>query len=150
MALFDIFKKRKKPEKRKKEIVKEVKKKAVQEGPKPEIKKQDKQPAKIALPKIKSNIPTNAFRVLKEPHVSEKAGDLIDYNQYVFKVFPQANKSEIKKAVEQLYGVNVEGVRVIKIGKKKRRMGRIQGWRKGYKKAIVRLKQGQKIEVMPR
>lgn len=91
-----------------------------------------------------------AWRVLKGPHTTEKATQLLKENQYVFKVFPRANKTEIKKAIEGLFGVDVLGVKIIKVPRKKRRLGRIEGWRKGYKKAIVKIKEGQKIEVLPR
>ena len=70
--------------------------------------------------------------------------------QYIFKVWPRANKTEIKKAIEDVFGVEVKGVRIVNIPKKKRRLGRIEGFRKGYKKAIVKIKEGQKIEVLPR
>jgi len=59
-------------------------------------------------------------------------------------------KLEIKKAIEGLYGVDVLSVKVINIPKRRRRLGRITGWRKGYKKAIVKIKKGQKIEIIPR
>jgi len=89
-------------------------------------------------------------QILKAPQITEKATDLIKQNQYVFKVYPKANKSEIKKAVENFYGVNVVSVRIVKIPRKQRRIGRISGWKKGYKKAIVKIKGGQKIEMLPR
>ena len=89
-------------------------------------------------------------KILKSPHVTEKATDLTKKNQYIFKVYPDANKTEIKKAIENLYGVDVLEVKIISIPRKRRRLGRISGWRKGYKKAIVKIKEGQKIEVMPR
>ena len=91
-----------------------------------------------------------AYRILKTPHVTEKATDLVKKNQYVFKVYSRANKVEIKKAIEDLYGVDVLGVKVINLPPKRRRLGKIMGWRKGYKKAIVKIKEGQKIEVLPR
>ncbi|MDP3093481.1 MAG: 50S ribosomal protein L23 [bacterium] len=84
--------------------------------------------------------------ILFSPHVTEKATLLSKDNQYVFKVFPAANKIEIRKAVESLYKVKVIGVRIIKVGAKKRRLGKVQGWKKGYKKAIIQVKPGQKIE----
>jgi large subunit ribosomal protein L23 len=131
MAIFDIFKKKKKPE-----------------------KKTEKQPLKkkpVAKPqKTRSSFSGVACKVLREPHVSEKATDLTKKDWYVFRVYADANKKEIKKAIEELYGVDVVSVRVINIPRKKRRLGRIEGWRKGYKKALVRLKVGQKIEVLPR
>jgi len=88
--------------------------------------------------------------ILKTPHISEKSTELTGRNQYVFKVFSRANKTEIKKAIENLYKVKVISVKIIKVPAKKRRLGRITGWRKGYKKAIVKIKEGQKIEVLPR
>lgn len=91
-----------------------------------------------------------AYRILKAPHVTEKATDLTKKNQYVFKVCPKANKTEIKKAIEDLYEVDVASVKIINVPPKKRRLGRISGWRKGYKKAIIQIKEGQKIEVLPR
>jgi large subunit ribosomal protein L23 len=87
---------------------------------------------------------------LKEPHITEKTTALAKKNQYVFKVYPRTNKIEIKKAVEKLYGVDVLAVRIINIPRKKRVLGRISGWRKGYKKALIKVKEGQKIDVLPR
>lgn len=89
-------------------------------------------------------------RILKTPHISEKASDLVKKNQYVFNIYQKANKTEVKRAIEDLYGVEVLGVRVINIPRKKRRVGKAQGWKEGYKKAIVKIKEGQKIEVLPR
>ena len=91
-----------------------------------------------------------AYRILKTPQVTEKATDLVKKNQYVFKVYSRTNKNEVKKAIESVYGVDVISVRVINVPAKRRRLGRQRGWRKGYKKAIVKIKQGQKIEVLPR
>ncbi len=79
-------------------------------------------------------------------HVTEKSNDLLQDNKYVFKVNTKTNKSEIKKAVESLYKVDVSDVKIINIPKKKIRVGRREGWKKGYKKAIVEIKKGQKIE----
>ena len=135
MPLLNIFKKKKKKiEEEKKPL--EMKPAEVKPTPSPRSR-----------PKKISEI---AYRILKEPHVTEKATDLTKENQYVFKVFPRANKVEIKKAVEDLYGVDVLGVKIIKVPRKRRRLGRFEGWRKGYKKAIVKIKEGQKIEVLPR
>ncbi|OGZ19504.1 MAG: 50S ribosomal protein L23 [Candidatus Nealsonbacteria bacterium RIFCSPLOWO2_12_FULL_39_31] len=88
--------------------------------------------------------------VLDFPHVTEKSTEAEKQNKYVFRVLPKSNKYEIKRAIEELYGVDVLGVRVVNVPKKKRRVGRSIGWRKGYKKAIVKLGAGQKIEIMPR
>ena len=137
MAILNVFKKNK--PKKPKEVKREVKKP-------PEEKKEIK--AEVSLkPKKLSDI---AYRVLKEPQITEKATDLIKSNKYVFKVWPEVNKVEIKKAIEDLYGVDVISVKVIKVPPKRRTLKRISGWRKGYKKAIIRIKEGQKIEVLPR
>ena len=68
----------------------------------------------------------------------------------MFEVWPETNKTEIKKAVEGVYGVDVIKVKIIKVPRKKRRLGRISGFKQGYKKAIVKIKKGQKIEILPR
>lgn len=88
--------------------------------------------------------------VLKIPHVSEKATNLINNRQYVFEIWPRANKTEVKKAVESVYDTDVVSVKIVKTPPKKRRLGRIEGIVSGRKKAIVKLKEGQSIEVLPR
>jgi large subunit ribosomal protein L23 len=86
--------------------------------------------------------------VIKKPHISEKSTKLMqEENGYVFVVDKKANKIEISKAVEELYDVDVKKVTVISIPAKKRRLGRTQGEKKGYKKAIVKIKEGQNIEI---
>jgi len=89
-------------------------------------------------------------KILISPHVTEKATELAKKNQYIFKIGQRTNKTEIKKAIESLYGVDVLDVKIIRVPRKRRRLGRISGWKKGYKKAIVRIKEGQKIEILPR
>lgn len=135
MALIDIFKKKKK----------EKEKIEVKEQPEDLRFQPPTQPLKDKEMKM-----SETYWILKVPLVTEKATNLAKRNQYVFKVFPKANKSEIKKSIENLYGVDVLDVRIGKVPRKRRRLGRIRGWRKGYKKAIVRIKEGQKIEIMPR
>lgn len=88
-----------------------------------------------------------AWRVLRNPHVTEKATELTAFNQYVFRVFQNPSKPEIKRAVEEVYDVHVQRVRKIAVPRKKRRRGRHVGWKPGYKKAIVALRKGEKIEV---
>jgi large subunit ribosomal protein L23 len=90
-----------------------------------------------------------AWRLLREPHVTEKATHLTALNQYVFRIFDGAKKPEVKKAVEGVYGVHVVKVRKVVLPRKKRRRGRHVGWRSGYTKAIVTLREGEKIEVLP-
>lgn len=80
------------------------------------------------------------------PHISEKSSTLQGQNSYVFKVEKNVNKIMLKKAVENHYGVKVNMVRVLNTKPKKRIRGNIVGKKPGYKKAIVQLIEGQKIE----
>jgi len=142
MGLFDFFKK--KPSSAKategKKIEKKIEKKKVEK--KVEARPEIKRPRK--------KVSGMAYRVLSSVHVTEKATGLEAENKYVFNVSSKANKTEIKKAVQNLYGVNVVNVRIINIPRKQIRLGRQKGWKKGYKKAIVRINKGQRIEIMPR
>lgn len=89
------------------------------------------------------------MKILLSPHVSEKATTVADRNrQFVFRVVPDANKQEIKKAVELLFGVEVDSVQVVNTPGKAKRVGAIIGRRSGYKKAYVALKPGFDIDFM--
>lgn len=88
-----------------------------------------------------------AGMVIVEPVFTEKSSNLTPFNKYVFKVKNGANKNEIKKAVEGLYGVNVIGVNILKTSAKPRRIGRREAIKPGFKKAIVTLKTGENIEL---
>ncbi|HWQ99902.1 MAG TPA: 50S ribosomal protein L23 [Candidatus Methylomirabilis sp.] len=93
------------------------------------------------LPSVRANI------ILK-PHVSEKAAYLADRGVYVFDVPLDANKVEVRKAIEALYKVSVIKVRTERgIGKVVRR-GRITGKRNSWKKALVEVKKGQSINLV--
>ena len=86
--------------------------------------------------------------IVKRAMVSEKGSLLLEKtNAYVFEVAPDSNKVEIKKAVEMIFGVNVLSVRTMNMYGKSKRMGRFVGRRAHWKKAIVKLKQGQTIEL---
>ena len=88
-------------------------------------------------------------KVIKKPHISEKSTRLSqEENIYTFVVDKKANKIEIKGAIEDLYDVDVEKVTVVNIPAKKRRLGRIEGVKQGYKKALVKIKEGQNIEIL--
>ena len=149
--VFNIFKRSKKKdiglaEKKAQKQKVEEKESLVQpsgSGVKPEVKPAVKKPAKQA-----SEI---AYRVLVQPHITEKASVLAQDNRYLFEVFQSATKGQVAQAVKDVYGVDVKGVRMIRIPSKKVRLGRKrEGIKKGYKKAIVQLQQGQKLEIMPR
>lgn len=91
-----------------------------------------------------------AFQIMRRPRITEKAGIIGGQNKYIFEVYKNANKPEVKKAVEKIYGKEVEKVHIVNIPPKKRRRGRIEYYKPGLKKAIVTLKEGETIEVMPR
>lgn len=153
MALFNIFKKDKEkkiaPKTSESSVKSEVKpKEKISVKPKRKIKKAVVKESPVVSLKSKKESEI-ACRVLKWPHVTEKATYLTKVNQYVFRVFERTNKAEIKKSVEDVYGAKVVSIKIINIHPKKRRLGRINGWRKGYKKAIVKLAKGQKIEILP-
>ncbi|SIQ53956.1 50S ribosomal protein L23 [Solilutibacter tolerans] len=91
---------------------------------------------------------TNVYEVIRAPRVSEKTARLQEVsNQYVFEVATTATKADVKAAIEQIFDVKVESVNVVNVkGKQKAfrsRMGRRSDWRKAY----VKLADGQSIDV---
>jgi len=89
------------------------------------------------------------YTVLVEPHFSEKVSLLTEKrNQYGFKVVRDATKEEIKTAVEQLFKVTVEGVSTVNVKGKTKRTARGMSRKKDWKKAYVRIAQGQEIDFM--
>ncbi len=85
--------------------------------------------------------------VIQAPLISEKGTALAESaNQYLFKVRPEANKIEVKRAVESLFKVKVTHVRIARYLGKVRRIGRSLGRRSDWKKAFVTLKEGDKID----
>ncbi len=149
MSLFDFLKKRIDPVKSSEagaEQFNRVKKAKIEKKVSPK-KKEIKEPSQKPS---KKRVSGAEVLVLQSPHVTEKATDLSQENKYVFKVSKRANKNDIKRAIEGSYNVDIESVRIINVPKKKRKLGRQEGWRKGYKKAIVKAKKGQKIEILPR
>jgi len=145
MALLDFLKNKKEAEK-----ARPVKKTAV--------KKTEKKSEKVLVEKKEEAVKTTStakaknakfsYEAVRQPHISEKASYLAEKDQYVFDVSPNYNKKEIKNAVEGIYKVDVLSVNVIKIPSKKRRLGKTEGFRKAYKKAVVKIKEGQKIEIL--
>ena len=83
------------------------------------------------------------------PHITEKATSLASQNKYVFVVKTSATKKEIERDVERRYGVSVEKTRIVTVHPKRVRLGKTRGVKKGYKKAIVQIQKGQKIEILP-
>ncbi|MBV1960743.1 MAG: 50S ribosomal protein L23 [Immundisolibacteraceae bacterium] len=96
-----------------------------------------------------SNFPSQGrlMNVILGPHVSEKAAMGSELNsQFCFRVATDANKLEIKQAVEGLFGVNVSKVATLNVKGKAKRFGRFMGRRKDWKKAYVTLEAGQDID----
>jgi large subunit ribosomal protein L23 len=85
--------------------------------------------------------------VLLAPVVSEKSYSLIGDGKYVFRIHPDAHRTQVRQAVEELFGVHVEGVNVLKVQAKPKRRGMSKGTRPGWKKAIVQLREGETIEI---
>lgn len=86
------------------------------------------------------------YKIIKRPVITEKSTWLKEKNREIcFEVKPDANKIEIKEAVEQLFKVKVNHVRIVKKKGKMRRVGRNQGMTKDWKKAYVQLKKGEKM-----
>lgn len=84
--------------------------------------------------------------LIKKPIVAEKATDLAKLGKYVFMVSRGATKPEIKKAIKEIYKVDPTSVNIVNHHPKQKRLGNLKGKQVGYKKAIVTLKEGQKIE----
>jgi len=87
------------------------------------------------------------MQVLVGPIVSEKSTIAADANrQFIFKVLPDASKPEIRRAVELMFDVKVENVRVVNTKGKSKRFGAIMGRRNGVRKAYVKLAEGNDID----
>ena len=86
--------------------------------------------------------------IIKRPIITERSSDLMAKdNKYSFVVDKKANKTEVKYAVKELFNVEVEKVNVMNVRPKRRRVGKYEGKKPGYKKAIVKLAAGNSIEV---
>src|SRR4029453_2068001 len=85
--------------------------------------------------------------VLLAPVVSEKSYSLIEEGKYVFRIHPDAHRTQVRQAVEELFNVHVEGVNVLKGQPKPKRRGMKKGVRPGGKKAIGQLREGETIEI---
>jgi large subunit ribosomal protein L23 len=85
--------------------------------------------------------------VLLAPVVSEKSYNLIDERKYAFKIHPDAHRTQVRQAVEQLFDVHVERVNILTVQPKPKRRGLIKGTRPGWKKAIVQVREGETIPI---
>jgi len=147
MALLDFLKRKKEVEKAKQKPVKKAEKASVKPVKKETEKKLEKKPAAAKSSGVAKK-GSFSYDAIKDPHISEKSTFLAEKNQYTFKVLPRYNKNEIRKAVEGIYGVDVLSVNLVKIPPKKRRLGKTQGFKNGMVKAVVKIKEGQKIEIL--
>ncbi len=86
-------------------------------------------------------------QVLLAPVVSEKSYELIEQRKYAFRVHPDAHKTQIRQAVEELFDVHVQSVNILKVQPKPKRRGLVRGTRPGWKKAIVQVREGESIEI---
>jgi len=125
---------------------KEIKRTKAKEQP---LKEKGVVEVKQPVPSLSKKPVKDTDKILKHPHISEKATYLSEQNKYVFKVFDSANKIQIKNAISGLYGVKVRHIRIINEKSKSRKLRNFFGTKPGYKKAIVTLEKGYKIEVLP-
>jgi large subunit ribosomal protein L23 len=87
------------------------------------------------------------YDILVAPIITEQSNKLIEgHNKYTFRVLKSANKVEIKKAVESIFNVTVLNVNTINVKPKFKRTGKYEGYTQAYKKAVVKLPAGQKID----
>ena len=89
------------------------------------------------------------MKVLLGGVLSEKSAKVAESNQVVFRVATDATKPEIRRAVELMFEVKVEDVHVLNVKGKSKRFGAMQGKRSNWRKAYIRLKEGDSIDLMP-
>ena len=88
-----------------------------------------------------------SYDIIRRPIITEKSALLAEKAVYTFEVAKEANKVEIKKAIEEIFGVKVVAVRTVNVHRKAKRVQRYEGFKPAYKKAIVKLAPGQTISV---
>ena len=89
----------------------------------------------------------NPYDIIKRPLITEKTSiQKEDYNQMSFEVDRRANRVEIKRAIENIFKVNVDTVRTMQVKGKTKQRGRIVGKRRNWKKAVVKLMPGERID----
>ena len=102
----------------------------------------------VAQEALKQQMKSRAHKILVRPLVTEKLANLANIaNQYAFEVTSQANKTTVAQVVSALYDVNVIQVRTVTVKGKTVNYGKSQGRTKNWKKALVTLKAGEKIDI---
>ncbi|MBU1159635.1 50S ribosomal protein L23 [Patescibacteria group bacterium] len=136
MSLLDIFKNKKGEDK----FVKKQKEKD-------KAKKTETAAEKEDVKKTKTEFSGFSATILEKPHITEKNTVLNEKNAYVFKINPKASKIMVKRAIKETYGMMPEKVNIVYAPAKKRFVRGKYGTKSGFKKAIVYLKEGDKIEI---
>nr|YP_010336750.1 ribosomal protein L23 [Stylonema alsidii]UNJ15156.1 ribosomal protein L23 [Stylonema alsidii] len=95
------------------------------------------------------DLAVTSLDIIKCPVITDKTTRLLENNQYSFLVDPKANKTLIKESIELIFQVKVIAVNTYHTPKKKRRMGRFEGYRSRYKRAIVKLAPSDSINLFP-
>ena len=85
------------------------------------------------------------FDIIYAPIITERTAQMAEENKFAFKVDPRANKTQIKQAIESIFNVKVESINTTNSHPKKRRVGKYTGVTNKYKKAIVKLAEGNSI-----
>lgn len=115
-----------------------------------QVKKKKVESERADVPKINravKNLHTAAYRILLRPVVSEKATIMESFNKYIFRVSPSATKTEVKEAVQKVYGVKPTKVKMINMLGKSTRVRSGSAKRGDWKKALVTLPTGQTINI---
>jgi large subunit ribosomal protein L23 len=113
-------------------------------------REQEKKNAKVAAtPLLKQERAHGAYQVLVRPHISEKSVAQTDKGRYVFEIRPGTSARRVARAVEETYGVEVKKVNVVKVPAKKIRFRSRFSLRPRHDKAVIILKEGHQIEVLP-
>lgn len=124
-------------------------KKSVKKSAEKEVK-ETKKSAALEAKTDKKGIAKSAglvyYNILKQPYITEKTAMMGQENKYAFKVEKSANKVDVKRAVEKIYNVKVVNIAMINTASKNVRLGAHHGRKSGFKKAIVTLKEGDKID----
>ncbi|MHB2018104.1 MAG: 50S ribosomal protein L23 [Candidatus Xenobia bacterium] len=95
-----------------------------------------------------ATVPKRTARdIIVRPLITEKSMEQTAFNKYTFKVDPKANKTEIRTAVEEIFKVTVQAVHTVSMKGKPVRRGKYWGYKSDWKKAVVTLKPGDKIEI---
>ena len=89
----------------------------------------------------------NPRSVIIRPVISEKTYALLAANKYTFRVHDRATKTQVRQAIEQIFGVRVQGVRTVNVKPKPKRRGYSSGYRRKWKKAVVTLHPEDSIEL---